>query len=234
MVQLGSRKHRRHYQSPVVRARRSDDDRGVLSQEEKALIHRLARSFGIGRIAMRGAFWEIERELGIKRKLRISQSVTMVTIVIAFLLVWFTFKQFSRKSMERFDESRINLDELKTELGFERTKAEEALRQVRESQADLEEREMLLEMQLEELDRKSADERASLSQGRVALGDSFALRLEVSGQAISTQTVDGQRFAICRPSGAGEEDRRGSPRRKSPLCARGDSRAESASIARGA
>ncbi|MBU0754042.1 MAG: TerB family tellurite resistance protein, partial [Planctomycetes bacterium] len=135
---------------------------GDLSQPEKRLIIRMALSFGVGRIALKGLFWEIERELGIKRKLRLSQIVAVATVIVAAITIWFFFRHFQEESRQRLDQANINLDEIKIELGLEKAKAEEALRGVRDSQENLARKEIDLEKRIRELDQKSADERASL------------------------------------------------------------------------
>lgn len=142
---------------------------GLITSQEKKLLSRVAKSFGIGPIASRGLYWEIEREKGIRRKLRRSQIVAAVTIVVAALAVWVTFKHFSSKTEQRLSETRINLDELKTELGFGRAQAEDALKKVQKSQEDLAQNETALSKRLVELEKKDRQDLLKVEIDRLKL-----------------------------------------------------------------
>lgn len=135
---------------------------GKIADAERKLLKRVARSLGVGRLALRGLYLEIEREMGMRRKLRLSQITAAAVIVLAALIVWFLFNRFSSETEHRLDEARIDLEEIKAELGLEKARAEDALRKVRESQEALARNEAALEERLIELDRKSAGERDSL------------------------------------------------------------------------
>jgi|GEM_PF-2241051 len=135
---------------------------GTIDPKERKLLNRCARSFGIGRIAVTGLFWEIQQELGIRRKLRISQIVAGAAVVVAAVVIWITFVHYGSKTEQQLDENRIHLDELRESMGLERTNAEDALRKVRESQESLELNETALEERIKELDKKAAHERKAI------------------------------------------------------------------------
>jgi S1-C subfamily serine protease len=135
---------------------------GVISRGERRLLKRVARSMGIGGLALRGLFWEIEQEQGVRKRLRRSQIVAAATVVAAAVAVFLVFKHYSGVTEHRFDETLIDLETLKDELGLERAQAEDALRLVRDSQKDLVQRETDLEKRLEELGKKTVDERNAL------------------------------------------------------------------------
>jgi S1-C subfamily serine protease len=151
---------RLHVLKMMIRVAYAD---GGISKQEKVLINRVARSFGIGRLAMRGLCWEIERELGIQRKLRISQAVAVAAILVAAVIVWLTYEHFSSSAERRMDETRISLEELREQMGLERTQAEKALRTVRASQEEITENETALLMRIRELEQMTADERDTLN-----------------------------------------------------------------------
>jgi len=135
---------------------------GGLSSREKRLLKRVALSFGLGRIELKGLFFEIEQELGVKRRLRFSQTALVLVIVVSAAAVFFIYKHFSSETEQRWDETRIDLDELKAELGLEREEAVEALLKVRRSQDSLTRNESTLAERLIELEKKSAEERSAL------------------------------------------------------------------------
>ncbi len=151
---------RMHILKMMIRVAYAD---GKISKREKVLLNRVARSFGTGRVALRVLCWEIERELGIRRKLRISQSVAVAMIIIAAVVIWFTSQHFSSKTERQMDEARINFDELKKELGLERSQAEKALQLIRESQVDITANETALINRIEELEQMTADERNTVN-----------------------------------------------------------------------
>jgi uncharacterized membrane protein YebE (DUF533 family) len=104
---------RMHVLKMMIRVAYAD---GGISKQEKILINRVARSFGIGRLAMRGLCWEIERELGIQRRLRISQAVAVAAILVAAVIIWLTYEHFSSRAERQMDETRINLEELREQM----------------------------------------------------------------------------------------------------------------------
>ncbi len=135
---------------------------GAVTPGEKRLLRKVARSFGIGRIALSGLFWEIGRELGIQRRLRVSQIVAGATIVVAAVAIWIIITQTNSETSERIDAARLDFDRLKQELGLERSRADEALRKVLDAQEDRHEAEAALADRLKELEEKSARERTAL------------------------------------------------------------------------
>ena len=156
---------RRRVLKMMIRVAYAEDG---ISGKERLMINRVARSFGMGRIALKGLFLEIERELGIRRRLRVSQWVAVSTVVIAAIVVGLTFEHFSGKTEQRFDEARFDLDALKTELGLERSLAEDALQKVRRSQENLSQSETALSERLEELDKTGVRERDALKTALTA------------------------------------------------------------------
>lgn len=135
---------------------------GTVDVSEKRLLKKVARSLGVGPIALSGLFWEIEKELGIRRRLRISQIVAGSMLIVAAVAIWIIIAHLDSETSEQIDAARLDFDRLKEELGLERARAEEALRRVRQTQEDLKKDEDDLSRNLKELEKKSAVERNAL------------------------------------------------------------------------
>jgi len=138
---------------------------GAISISEKRVLKKVARSLGVGPIALPGLFWEIEKELGIRRSLRIFQIVAGSMIIVAGLAIWFAIDQLSTDTSREIDAARLE---------FERAQAGEALRQVRQAREDRKRDEARLAKRLEELEAKNAKERSAVTSEierlRAALG----------------------------------------------------------------
>lgn len=135
---------------------------GKVSTCERRLLKKIAHSFGIGRLALKSLFLEIEQELGVKRRLRVSQVTVAAVLVVAVVAVWITFRHFSSKAESGLDETRIDLNALKAAVERDRAEAAKALAKVKESQKKLAEQEKTLAERLKEVERN--DQRAEVDQ----------------------------------------------------------------------
>lgn len=143
----------------MIRVAYADND---FTRQEKRLIDRLARSFGIGRLAINGLCLEIERELGIRRKLRLSQTALAVTVIVSAAIIIYLITLFSERSDLQQQETQISFDELKQEMGLERTSAEEALAQINQTYEAIAEKESALADRIAELEKMTAERQRSL------------------------------------------------------------------------
>ena len=137
---------------------------GRVSSRERQRVQRMANTFGFGKLALKALFLEIEQELGIRRRLRRSQLVAAVTIVVAAAIVWFAIDHFSAEADKHLSDAKIDIERLKQDLTFDRAQAAEALENVKASQLALDEKESELEKRLAELDVKGTAERNTLKE----------------------------------------------------------------------
>ncbi|MFH1999496.1 MAG: trypsin-like peptidase domain-containing protein [Planctomycetota bacterium] len=134
-----------------------------ISKPEMRLLKRVARSFGTGRLALRSLCWEIERELGVRRKLRTSQIAMAITIGVAAVAITLIYLHFNSQAEDQIQETRISFDAMKEKMGLERSQAEEALREIDLSNKALLENETVLTERIQELERRTAAERDTLN-----------------------------------------------------------------------
>jgi len=123
---------------------------GEISIGEKRLLKKVARSLGVGPIALPALFWEVEKEFGIRRSLRLFQIVAGSMIVVAGLAIWFALDQFGTDTNREIEAARLE---------FERAQADDARRRVRQAREDRKKDEARLAKRLEELEAKNAKER---------------------------------------------------------------------------